>query len=165
MHYISIIFFIEKNWGGGKTQITSVSVCSNGSQWLELGVGEHLRSLGTWPHAERGRGGGRERHSDYLRSAEALSEKRKRRERKQRRSPTALTPHCQETGLGLDRVGWGGVRRGRGGVVFGGGGGGGGRKGEGDQNTAGVHRLHVMCQHGPSAERAKTRGEFSIRLQ
>lgn len=29
-------------------------------------------------------------------------------ERKQRRSPTALSPHCQETELGLDRGGRGG---------------------------------------------------------
>lgn len=28
-------------------------------------------------------------------------------ERKQRRSPTALSPHCQETGLGLDGGGRG----------------------------------------------------------
>lgn len=51
--------------------------------------------------------GGGEHSSDYLCSAEALSKKRKPRERKQRRSPTALSPHCQETGLGLDRGGRG----------------------------------------------------------
>lgn len=54
-------------------------------------------------------------------------------ERKQRRSPTALSPHCQETGLGLDRGGEGSQ---------------GGEKREGDQNPAGVLRQHVMCQRG-----------------
>lgn len=78
--------------------------------------------------------GGGERGSNYLCSVEALSKKRKPRERKQRRSPTALSPHCQETGLGLDRGGEGSQ--------------GGGGKGEGDQNPAGVLRQHVMCQHG-----------------
>lgn len=39
--------------------------------------------------------------------------KRKPREHKQRHSPTALSPHCQETGLGLYSMGEGG-RGGRG---------------------------------------------------
>lgn len=56
-------------------------------------------------------------HSNYFCSAEALSEKKKKkrkpREHKQRHSPTALSPHCQETGLGLYSMGEGG-RGGRG---------------------------------------------------
>lgn len=85
-------------------------------------------------------GGGGECRSNYIRSAEALS---KAGERKQRRSPTALSPHCQETKLGLDR--WGEGSWGR---VEAEGGGGQGEKREGDQNPAGVLRQHVVCQCG-----------------
>ncbi|TNN86174.1 hypothetical protein EYF80_003591 [Liparis tanakae] len=102
-------------------------------------------------------GGGRRRGAPTIspRSAEALSEKRKRRERKQRRGPTAHSPHRQETGLGLE---WRGEGR-RGGEEE--------EEGrEKETKTQQVCSASVSCVS--SAERRtrrKTCSEFPTRLQ
>lgn len=118
-----------------------ISSGANKSQRIELRVKERLRSLGMQHHAEAwilGSGLGEGRGAPTIcRSAEALSQAGGTQTKTQPNG--SLSPHCQETGLGLGGGEAGGGEEG---------GEGAGEKREGDQNPAGVLRQHVMCQRG-----------------
>lgn len=122
--------------------LAAVFVISNGankSQRIELRVKERLRSLGMQHHAEAwilGGGLGEGRGAPTI-CRSALSQAGGTQTKTQPNG--SLSPHCQETGLGLGGGSEG--ERSRGGE-------GAGEKREGDQNPAGVLRQHVMCQRG-----------------
>lgn len=92
-----------------------ISSGANKSQRIELRVKERLRSLGMQHHAEAwilGGGLGEGRGTPTIcRSAEALSQAGGTQTKTQPNG--SLSPHCQETGLGLGRRRGGGGRRSR----------------------------------------------------